>query len=468
MKRRPKVVVVGGGLAGLAASCELADAGFGPTVVEKRPFLGGRAYSYTDKRTGMEVDNGQHVFLGCCTEYIRFLKKLDVFSKSYIQPKLYLPVMDKITGTSVITGSRLPSGLNTLPSFLRYRPLSIREKVLAAYALARIACLDRSKQPELDGLTFADWLRQHGQSENAIRSFWNPIIKPTLNYDVDRVSADLSAMVFQEGFLRAVGGANIGYAKVGLSALLSQAAEAYISDRGGRVQLGRGAKSLLLEGGRVTGLVLDNDRQLLADNVVFAVPPTTLSKLLPTSLRQTSFFSRTTRIEMAPIVNVHLWYDRSVVSMEFVAFVNSPMQWIFNKSKLWGQEGGAGQYLDISLSDAGEFMEMKKAEIIEMFKREMQAFFPEARTATVKRALVIKQAEATFAPKPGIASLRPCQQTPITGLFLSGDWTDTGWPATMESAVRSGVIAAQALVSTAQVDGKSEEGSRESEVIACQ
>ena len=201
MKRRPRVVVVGGGLAGLAASCELADAGFGPTVVEKRPFLGGRAYSYTDKRTGMEVDNGQHVFLGCCTEYIRFLKKLDVFSRSYIQPKLHLPVMDKLTGTSVIAGSRLPSRLNMLPSFLRYRPLSIREKGLAAYALSRIACLDRSKQPELDGLTFADWLRQHGQSENAIRSFWNPIIKPTLNYDVDRVSADLSAMVFQEGFL---------------------------------------------------------------------------------------------------------------------------------------------------------------------------------------------------------------------------------------------------------------------------
>ena len=201
--------------------------------------------------------------------------------------------------------------------------------------------------------------------------------------------------------MRAVGGANIGYAKVGLSVLLSQAAESYISDRGGRVQLGCGAKSLLLEGGRVTGLVLDDGRQLLADNVVFAVPPPALNKLLPTSLSQNSFFNRTARIEMAPIVNVHLWYDRSVVSMEFVAFVNSPMQWLFNKSKLWGQEGSAGQYLDISLSDAGEFMEMKKPEIIEMFKREMQAFFPAARTATVKRALVIKQAEATFAPKPG-------------------------------------------------------------------
>ena len=217
--------------------------------------------------------------------------------------------MDKLTGTSVIAGSRLPSCLNTLPSFLRYRPLSIREKGFAAYALAKIACLDRSKQPELDDLTFADWLRKHGQSENAIRSFWNPIIKPTLNYDVDRVSADLSAMVFQEGFLRAGGGANIGYARVGLSVLLSQAAEAYIADRGGQVQFGHGAKSLILEGGRVAGLVLDDGRQLLADNVVFAVPPPALNKLLPTSLRQNSFFSRTARIEMAPIVNVHLWYD---------------------------------------------------------------------------------------------------------------------------------------------------------------
>ena len=471
MSGQQTVLVIGGGLAGLSAACELVDAGFQPIVIEKRPFLGGRVYSYMDKRTGMEVDNGQHVFLRCCTEYIHFLEKLGVFKKVYLQSRLRLPVIDKISGESVITSSRLPAPLHALPSFLRYRSLSMREKMQAVVTLTKIRSLKRSEHKSLDDLTFADWLRQNGQSDNAIRNFWNLIVQPTLNDDAEFASADLAVMVFQEGFLKAANGADIGYAKVGLSALLTQAAQEYIESGGGQIQQGQGVKSLLLKEGRLSGVKLNNDKQIAADHVICAVPPWALIKLLPIALKKDPFFTLVAGIESTPIVNVHLWYDHPITDRDFVAFVNSPLQWLFNKSKLWGHED-EGQYLDISLSGADEYMEMSKREIVEMFKREVQAFFPKARTARLKRSLVVKQADATFAPRPGVARLRPPQRTPVDRLFLAGDWTDTGWPATMESAVRSGVIAAREITSGARITerkgAENEENLLESEAIAWQ
>jgi len=181
-----------------------------------------------------------------------------------------------------------------------------------------------------------------------------------------------------------------------------------------------------------------------------------LTALLPKSLRDEPFFGRIGQLDTSPIVNVHMWYDRRVTDMEFAAFLNTPMQWVFNKSKLWGQEGD-GQYLDISLSGAREFVEMRTRELVELFSREVQSLFPQARTAQLKRALVVKQRQATFAARPGVSRLRPGQRTPIANLFLAGDWTDTGWPATMESAVRSGVLAArEVLRAVGQADVRKE------------
>ena len=423
----------------MAAACELADRGARVTILEKRPFLGGRVYSHRDEATGVNVDNGQHVFLGCCTEYIRFLKRLGVYDRVHLQRRLRVPVIDKIWGESTLAGADLPPPLHLLPSLLRFRSLSPVEKVRAAYAFQRIRSLDRERHPELDRVPFREWLRQNGQSDHAIESLWNLIVQPTLNDHVSRVSADLALMVFQEGFLRTRDGANVGWAKVGLSELLGDAARRYIEERMGEVRMECGVDGIEISD-RAVARVLAGGAELTADAYVLALPPREVLGLLPVSVAN-AFFARIGRIEASPIVNVHLWYDRPVWDRAFAAFLNSPLQWAFNKTKLWG-EGGSGQYIDISLSGAREWVDVPGAETVSLFEKEMQALIPAARGARVERALVTKQREATFAAKPGIGALRPQERTPIANLFLAGDWTATGWPATMESAVRSGLAAA--------------------------
>lgn len=448
------VIVAGGGLAGLAAACDLADAGFRVTLVEKRPFLGGRAYSYVDRASGFEVDNGQHVFLGCCGEYIAFLKRLGVWKNAHLQRHLRVRVIDKVWGESVLSASALPAPLHLLPSLLRFRSLSPAEKLLAVYAFSRIRSLDRSRDPGLDHVTFEEWLRQHGQSDHAIRSLWNLIIQPTLNDHISRVSADLALLVFQEGFLRRREGANVGWAKVGLTSLLGQAARRYIEARGGEVRTGAALEGLEVEDGRVSKARLDGG-EVEAGAFVIALPPAAALSVLPGVLARDGFFSRLGKIGGSPIVNVHLWYDRTVWRGDFAAFLNTPLQWAFNKSRLWGQEGD-GQYIDISLSGAHEWMPVPAREMIDFFRKEMEALFPAARGAELRRALVVKQRDATFAPRPGIAELRPPQVTPIPNLFLAGDWTQTGWPATMESAVRSGRLVAAAACQRAGAEAGKE------------
>ena len=444
MNGEPTVVIAGGGLAGLTAACDLADHGCRVVLLEKRPFLGGRAYSHRDEATGTVVDNGQHVFLGCCTQYIAFLKRLGIYGRVHLQRRLRVPVIDKVWGESNLSSANLPAPLHMLPSLLRFRSLSPLEKVRAVHAFSRIRSLERAHHPELDSITFGDWLRRNGQSEHSTESLWNLIVQPTLNGNASSVSADLALMVFQEGFLKARDGANVGWAKMGLTELLADSARRYIEERGGEVRAWTGIDTLELNAG-VVSRVFAGGAQMEADAYVLAMPTEETLGILPRPLADTPFFARIGRIRTSPIVNVHLWYDRPVWEHRFAAFLNTPLQWAFNKSKLWGEDG-SGQYIDISLSAACDFLDMSGREIAALFQKEMAALIPAARGARLERTIVIKQRDATFAAAPGIAALRPPQSTPVSNLFLAGDWTATGWPATMESAVRSGLGAAKAVL----------------------
>ena len=440
-----KVVVIGGGLAGMAAACDLADRGHPVALMEKRPFLGGRAFSFREPDTGQEIDNGQHVFLGCCTAYIDFLKKLGALHNTHIPPRLDVSILGYGGRKGVLRSVNLPAPFHLAPSLLSYPYLSWSEKLRVLYGGLRIYMTKRRDgEGRPGGETFASWLKRHHQTDSAIDRFWNLIILPTLNDDISEVSADMGLMVFQESVLKSRASAGIGYAKVGLSELVSEATKSYLSARGGEVLLGAGAREIAVDSDMVCGVHTSNG-VVKGDWYISALPSYDLTAMLPPSLADGDFFSRAKGLSYSPIVDVHIWYDRPVMEEIFSGFVDSPLQWVFNKTSMRGDKGDSGQYLCISLSGAWQYADMPKQEIREMFLDEMKSVFPRARDAQVERLLIVKQPRATFRSVPGVEAHRLPSATPISNLFLAGEWVDTGWPGTMEGAVRSGRTAAQAL-----------------------
>ncbi|MFQ5872341.1 MAG: hydroxysqualene dehydroxylase HpnE, partial [Dehalococcoidia bacterium] len=388
---RPAVIVIGGGLAGLAATCELCDRGYKVTLLEKRGFVGGRAYSFVDRVTGFEVDNGQHVFMRCCTAYVRFLKKLSVYRKTYVQDRMKVQIIDRTKGPSSLSSAPLPSPLHLMPSFLAFKHLSWRDKAMGLYACLKIMKVGRKGRKALDGQTFYDWLKEHHQTERAIHNFWNIIILPTLNDDVHHVSANQAMMVFQEGFFKDPRGADIGYSRVGLSSLLGDEALGYIRAGGGEVMLKTDVASLMLQDGRISGVALSEGGTLTADYYVSAVPYHALSSILPSQLGEEKFFHRASMLTSSPIVNVHIWYDRPVAGFEFAGFLNSKMQWVFNKSRMFREGHSHGQYICLSLSGARQYIDMPKEKLRQDFLGEMGRVLPRASVAQVLQASVVKE-----------------------------------------------------------------------------
>ena len=426
-----RVVVCGGGLAGVAAACEAARLGARVTLVERRPFLGGKAFSFTDADAGVEVDNGQHVFLGCCTAYIALLRLLGTHGSTVLQPALDVPVRDREGRTGALRAARLPPPAHLGPSFAAYPHLGAREKAAALRALVALGALREGALPGLDEVSFADWLAGHGQGPGSIARFWDLIVLPTCNDRSDRVSAALAAFVFREGFLRTRTGSAIGWSTVGLTRLVDPAARSFLEARGGRVLSGRAA----VEAGP-GGVTLSDGERLEADAVVVALPPSRAREVAPAALPEDP------GLGAAPILNVHVWYDRPVMDERFVAVLDSPAQWIFNRTAMAGLTG-PGQHLAVSVSGAREEVTEPKPALIARFTAELADLLPRARTASVERAAVVKEPEATFSAAPGQAARRPGPRTPLAGVVLAGAWTDTGWPATMEGAVRSGMRAAR-------------------------
>ena len=442
-----KVIVLGGGLAGLSASRRLLEHGYEVTLVERRPFLGGRAFSFLDRRDRVEVDNGQHVFLGCCTYYLDFLEAIGSAGSAYLQKRLRAEVV--LDGKSgVLSSTSFLGRLHLLASLVGYPHLSVKEKLLVLYALLRIKLIDRSKlSAALNNESCYQWLRRHHQTDRAIDNLWNLIVLSTLNDDARKVSADMALMVFQEGFLKGPAEAAIGYSRVGLTSLNGEPARRYIEGKGGYLAMGKAVISVRVEGGRISGVELSSGEVLQADAYCSALPSRVLLQVLPGEVACAPFFSRASALRSSPIVGVHLWYDRPIMQQDFIVFLNSPVQWVFNKSLIQEANESHGQYLCISLSGAWRYVDTPKEEIKELLTREMARLFPRAREARVKRVRVIKEPHATFRSSPGAAVCRLSQATPIPNLFLAGEWTDTGWPSTMEGAVRSGVFAADALAS---------------------
>ncbi|GHF38060.1 phytoene dehydrogenase [Amycolatopsis bartoniae] len=431
--------MLGGGLAGITAALRCADAGLDVTLLESKGHLGGLTHSF--RRGELDVDNGQHVFLRCCTSYVELLRRLGVLDKVFLQPRLAIQVRSPRLREPVwLRRNGLPAPLHLADSVLKYKPLPVADRLKFASAAFALKGVDRDSAAA-DAQSFGDWLRRHGQSDAAIGKLWDLVGIATLNAPATGASLALAATVFQVGLLTDAAAADIGWSKVPLRELHGEPAKARLTEAGAQVLLGTKATALTrVEGGwRITA----GETEFVADRVVLAVPPEVAERLLPPgSVRLPEGWAR--RLGSSPIVNAHLVLDRKVLDQPFFAAVDSPLQWVFDRTTQSGVDGG--QCLAVSLSAADDLIDVPVREIRERILPELRRVLPAAATAHVRDFFVTRERHATFRPTPGTAALRPQTRTAADGIVLAGAWTATGWPATMEGAVRSGDAAARALL----------------------
>ncbi|MGB8994457.1 MAG: hydroxysqualene dehydroxylase HpnE, partial [Pseudonocardiaceae bacterium] len=418
-----RVAVIGGGLAGITAALRCADAGCQVTVFESRPHLGGLTHSF--HRGELNVDNGQHVFLRCCTSYRALLDRLGVADRVELQPRLAIPVCSPGADAPVwLRRTALPAPLHLAASLLQYRPLSISERVRFALAAVALRRVDPTSQAT-DEQNFGTWLRRHGQSDQAIAALWELVGVATLNSRADGCSLSLAATVFQEGLLTDSAAADIGWSLVPLRELHGDPALAHLAKAGAQVRTGATVRGVEPCG---AGWQVSTDGATsTADQVILAVPPAAAEQLLPAgTVTLPPGWSQ--RLGSVPIVNVHVVLDRSVLPEPFIAGVGTPVQWVFDRTAQSGLT--TGQYLAVSLSAADDLVNTPTAALREQFMPALAALLPRIRDAQVRDFFVTRERQATFRPAPGTAPLRPPATTAARGLYLAGAWTATGWPPT--------------------------------------
>ncbi len=453
-KQPSTVAIAGGGLAGLAAGCALAEAGFRVTLFERRPYLGGRASSYQHPGTGEIVDNCQHVLLGCCTNLLDFYGRAGVQEKIRWYEKLTF--LEPGGRASVIGPSPLPAPLHTAPAFLRADYLNFRDKMAIGRAMAILA----PSTPADRGETFLDWLKRHGQTGQAIERFWKTILVSALNEDLDQVSVPYGAQVVRESFLKSAAAGRMGIPTVPLTDLYSTAGD-YIRARGGDIQLRAGVESFQTVPFAVN--VTTNGEVQKFDYLVLAVPFDGLGRILPDTPAAAPLAAALGQFSASPITGIHLWFDRQITDLDHAVLLDRTIQWMFHKSRIIESRvkesranearsneardnaSANGSYIELVVSCSRSLVDKSKAEIVDLAVREAQEFFRDAPDAQLLKSTVIKEVHATYSPRPGMDQYRPKPDTVWPRVFLAGDWTATGWPATMEGAVRSGYLAAEAV-----------------------
>jgi uncharacterized protein with NAD-binding domain and iron-sulfur cluster len=495
----PRVAVIGGGLAGITAAIALAEAGAAVTLLEARPRLGGATSSFN--RDGLTVDTGQHIFLGCCTAYRGLLGQLGMTAHAPIQDRFDVTVLAPGTtprsagsgGTTPLTPRRgrlrrtaLPGPLHMLPALSRYRFLTLAERARVSRPALAMRFVNPA-DPRIDEQRFGDWLAARGQNDRARRALWDLFTVSALNIAGDDASLSLAAIVVKTGLLGKNNAADIGVPARPLGELHGDAGTALLAKLGAQV----------LIGAKVTAIDVDSDpadprdpsrpadpvgpsrprprprfrvrlarpvdpaadatdiatdaTEIAADAVVLAVPHEVAARLIPPGALPDATVAGWAGLGASPIVNVHVIYDRPVMDLPFAAAIDSPVQWVFDRTRISGlaQAGSGAQYLAISLSAADEYLDVPAATLREQFVPALADLFPAAREAQVTEFFVTRERRATFRQAPGTARLRPPAGTQLPGLVLAGAWTDTGWPDTMEGAVRSGLAAVIELRRTA-------------------
>ncbi|MFD0688820.1 hydroxysqualene dehydroxylase HpnE [Actinomadura fibrosa] len=426
------VVIVGGGLAGISAAIALQEAEVPVTLVEARPWLGGATHSF--RRGVLSVDNGQHVALRCCTAYRGLLRRLRTDHLLDVQDRFDVTVLRADALPARLRRAPLPSPLHLLPALARYEPLSRTDRLRAMRAAAGLRRLD-PRDAALDDVAAGTWLAGRGQGPWAREALWGLFVTAALNAEVDDAALGLAAMVCRRALFGRPDAADIGVPAVPLEDLHGGPALRRIEEAGGTVRLKAKVEAVTAD----PKVVVDG-APIAADAVVMAVPHQAAARLLPPEALPEPL--RWPELDASPIVNVHVVYDRPVLDLPFAAAVGSPVQWVFDRTAVSGLDGG-GQYLAVSLSAADRWIDVPSAELRARFVPELRRLLPAARRARVRDFFVTRERRATFRQRPGSGAARPSAATRAPGLFLAGAWTDTGWPDTMEGAVRSGLTAAR-------------------------
>ena len=441
------VLVIGGGLAGITAALDCAQAGARVTLLEVRRRLGGAAYSF--ERDGLSVDNGQHVFLRCCTAYRGLLGRLGSADGAIVQQRLRIPVLSPGAEPFVLRRRGLPAPLHLAGSLLRYPHLAVGKRLGAARTALALGRLDPSDEA-LERQTLGQWLAAHGQGPEEVAALWDLIALPTLNLPAAQASPGLGAFVFQRGLLASASAGDIGFHECPLSETIAEPARRALERAGIEVRLGWRAESIERAGSglRVRGSGASDAPELpweapLARTAIVAVPHARAARLL--DVLEPDLAGRLRRMQSSPIVNVHVVYDRPVCEHRFAAGVRTPVQYLFDRTAAGGVPPGC-QYLAVSLSGAEQEMRMSVDELRERYLPALSALLPRARHARVESFFATREHAATFRAVPGVARLRPGARTSTPGLMLAGAFTDTGWPATLEGAVLSGHTAARAAL----------------------
>ena len=487
----PTVAIAGGGLAGLAAACALADSGFRVTLFERRPYLGGRASSYEHPGTGEVVDNCQHVLFRVCTNLVEFYRRIGVADK--IRWYDTMTFIEPGGRSTVMRASPLPAPLHTAPSFLQFPFLDIKDKLAISRA---IAALTLTAQPD-SGRSFLDWCHRHHQTENAIQRFWKPILVSALSEDLDLISISYAAQVVRES-MKSPEARHMGVPTIPLTDLYNAAGD-YVRARNGEILFRHSLETFSPDASQVKIRV--NGTESTFDYLILALPFDSIARTLPQSPESAPLRDHLSHFEPCPITGIHLWFDRQITDLDHAVLLDRTTQWMFNKSRLLdknrevldareretreeqsreepareeqAREGHdfsraanaptqtrasapevPGSYLELVVSASKSLIDKSRSEIVDLALAEVREFFPAARPATLLKSTVIKEVHATYSPRPGIDAHRPPQSTAWSRVFLAGDWTATGWPATMEGAVRSGYLAAQSLLHSIGLEEK--------------
>jgi len=422
-----KVIVIGGGFAGLTAAVYLTKNKFKVTLLEASPKLGGRAYSFFDKETSITIDNGQHILMGCYYETIKFLQLIGATDNFYFQKRLEVNFVEKGFKIKTLKSFPLLYPLNLILGLLNFNAITLNERINLLKVFLKLPFYSSN---DFSDMSIKEWLEIENQSESVQSAFWRILAVGALNTSIEKASAKIFVDILKQIFLRGTESSTIVLPKSSLSECYSKYAQEFILQNGGCINLSELVENLIVQNGKVTEIKSSVQNYTDYDYVISTVPAFALARFLNDSSKIVL-----PEFEYSTILNIHIWLKKNVIPINFFGLINSPLHWVFNK----------GTHLNIVISDANVISTKSDREIMDIVKKELNEYFlidPEI----ISKYKIIKEKRATFIPSKDIINARPPQRTGIKNLILAGDWVDTGLPSTIESAVKSGRLAAEIII----------------------